>query len=263
MSRNYATVYTIGRREATAMPRGRFSVNWEVSASLSDTSVFGLVFGSDGGTLLSPVFFDFAVWLASGAGQSAVGKRLSVSTAVVGEMRLSVSTDRAPVELSLSGIAREASVSDYAPGGEPAISLPTQVFTFAGARLLSGSTEIPVTSATLTIGQSAEGVWRIGDDRLAAVYLGEYEVTLQASVPTSTLSVDYLRRLLNDECITGVTLSLVGCPEATCASGTSSSITFSFADLGKIVEFRAPITEIGVNETTFTIRYSRATISIG
>ncbi|MEM4530956.1 MAG: hypothetical protein QXY39_03730 [Thermofilaceae archaeon] len=264
VTRNYGTIYTIGSRELTAMPAGQFRVSWGIDAVLSNLNILCLLFecsnqqnGFTGSTLREPIYFDIQGYLASGQ----TIKKLNMTNAVLMETNISAEAGRPEVSLSLTGVARDIGVSDET--SVPAVSFPQRLFTFAGARLLAiDNSEIYSTRAEISIRQGGEPVYRIGDDKFGAVYLGEYEVSLTAEIPLSNISINYLNKLLNNECINGIKFELKSCNDPICSNQGQATITFTTEGVGKIVDYRMPITDIGLNTTTLEMRFSRVLMEV-
>lgn len=268
VTRNYAPIYTIGTREMTAVPYGQFRVSWGVDVAFSNISILCLVFNCSqqsgqqgtvitGTTLYEPVHFDINAYLQSGS----TVKKLTLSRAVVMDMTISAESGRAEVSASLSGIARDIAVADETSA--PSIQLPGRMFNFAGAKLYTeAGTELPATRAEISIRQGGDAVYRIGDDRFAAVYLGEYEVTASVEIPLSNVSLGYLSRLLANENLAGISLELRSCTDALCGDASPATVRFTTEGRGAITDYRAPVSDIGLNTATIDIRFSRVVLQV-
>lgn len=231
---NYQPTYTIGQRTMTVMPHGRLVVEWGVTAYLSELSLINLVPLSSN---FAPPFFTILLWNGS--------QLVTVSDAFINDFTIRVNTDDGRAELDVSGMARSISIGS---GTAPVITLPTGVFTFAGASLSIDGTQFNVREAEISITHNAEPVWRLGDSLFGAVALGELEATARLQLPVSNESYGKLAEYLQDNTYTRLDLLFSGLG--------SSSAVISLTGFAKQVDFRQPVTEIGVNYMTLTLRFS-------
>jgi hypothetical protein len=257
VDRNYNPIYTIGDRRFSHIPFGQFEVSWGVGTSLSDPSVFRLVFTPQGTatpttwTISStPIFTTVHVWYSPSA---EANSHITLSNAVVRSMRLSVGTGRGGlVDLSIDGYALDLA-RDSIPLSSYSVSVSTIVYTFTGATLMIGGVSAVVTSFDLSINQRAERVYGLGSDKAYGVYLGQLELEATLRMPQSTPVMSLLSTLLNNQDISSVVavFSGYGLFGNTPAQGITMVLTSPY----KITDYRAPLTEIGLNEAEVALRF--------
>lgn len=259
VNRNYEAIYQIGSRVMKAIPFGRFEVEWAVESVLSELSVINLLFDCAGDTCSrsdDPIVFDVNVWYASGG---EANSNWTIPGAVVTSMTVNASAEgrSAGVSLDVRGIGKTVSVSNTAPSS---ITLPSKVYTFAGATLSVGTQVMRARSVSFTFNNSAERVYVIGDDKPVSVYLGQWEVTSEVVLPIYGDTISFINTLMQNADIATVTLSLAGygVNDAT----PSDTITITASGIKKITRLRSPLTEIGMNTITLELRFDDVTISI-
>ena len=257
VDRNYEPVYTIGDRRLSHMPFGQFEVAWGVGTSLSDPNVFRLMFIPQGTatpttwTISStPIYTTIHVWYSPNAESTS---HITLPNAFVNTMRLSVGTGRGGlVELSMDGYALDL-VRDATPLSSYSVTVGTVIYTFTGATLMIGNTSAVVTGMDLSINQRADRVYGLGSDKPYGVYLGQLELEATVRMPLSTPVMSMLSTLLNNQDISSIVAVFSG--YGLFGNAPVQRITMVLTSPYKITGYKAPLSEIGLNQSEISIRF--------
>jgi hypothetical protein len=257
IDRSYEPVYTIGDRRLTHIPFGPFELSWGVAVNLSDPGIFRLMFTPQGTVSpttwvisSTPIFTTIHVWYSTGG---EANSHLSLLNAFVNTARISVGTGRGGlVELSLEGYALDLT-RDSTPLSNYSVSIGTVIYTFVGASLMIGTVGAVIRSMDISINQRADRVYGLGSDRAYGVYLGQLELEATVRMPASTPMMTLMDSLLTNQDVSSIvaTFSGYGLLGNTPVQGFTMTLTSPY----KITGYRAPLTEIGLNEVELGIRF--------
>jgi hypothetical protein len=257
IDRNYEPVYTIGDRRLTHIPFGQFEVNWSVAFNLSDPSVFRLLFTPLGtaspttwAVSSTPILTTIHVWY-SPLGDA--NSHLILQNAFVNTARISVGAGRGGLaEVSLEGYALNLS-RDSAPISNYSVSIGTVIYTFAGASLAIGNLSAVVRSLEIAISQRAERVYGLGSDKAYGAYLGQLELSASVRLPASTPIMSLLDSLLANQDVSSIVAVFAG--YGLTGNTPAQRFTVILTSPYKITSYRAPLTEIGLNEAEIGIAF--------
>ena len=257
VNRNYEPVFTIGERRLTHIPFGPFEVSWGVGVSLSDPTVFRLLFTPTGTVTPTtwvvsptPIYTTIHVWYSI-AGDS--NSHLMLLNAFVDELRISVGTGRGGMaELTIGGSAVDLSY-DSTPASNYAITIPQNIYTFVGATLMIGGTAVIVRGLDLVVRQNADMVYGLGSDRARGAYYGRLDLEATVRIPAHGQVTSLLGNLMANQDVSSIvaTFGGFGLTGNTPVQGFTLALTSPY----KITGYRTPLTEIGINEAEIGIRF--------
>jgi hypothetical protein len=156
------------------------------------------------------------------------------------------------VELSLEGYALDL-IRDSIPLSSYSISIGTVIYTFVGASLAIGTAGAVVRSLDVSINQRADRVYGLGSDKAYGVYLGQLELEATVRIPTSTPMMTLMDSLLTNQDVSSIVAVFAG--HGLMGNTPAQRFTMVLTSPYKITSYRAPLTEIGLNEAELSIRF--------